>query len=157
MSDRAFGFEGAYNTAISEISCLRAEHRQVVLEAARMNETINRLRAEVERLKRHITEIEQLHREYLEEVEAARGVWITDEQIDKAWANRYGRCETRPGGYYGSVITLDAEDFGIVECPECEDSMKPGWVFKMDIGSGGDFEDCPRCHGHGWTREEHGE
>jgi hypothetical protein len=51
------------------------------LDQATLRAEVEALRAEVERLKQHITEIEQLHHEHLEEVEAARGVLITDEQI----------------------------------------------------------------------------
>jgi hypothetical protein len=119
------------------------EMKQVRLE-------IDRLRAEVERLK----DIEQLYRELGEEVEAARpGVVITNEQIDKAWANRHGRCETRRGGYYGSVVTLDAEDLGIVECPECDGSG----VFTHSDDVVSVSQSCPRCHGHKWIREERGD
>lgn len=58
---------------------------------------IDRLRAEVDRLQQHITEIEQLHREHLEEVGAAgHGARITQA---KSSSRGSVSMTTRRGGW----------------------------------------------------------
>jgi hypothetical protein len=89
---------------------------------------IDRLRAEVERLK---------SRE------------ITDEQIDRAWQKlrKYKESSEFKDTLVWSALGAVLEVFGIVECPECGgrgDNGNPHYW-------------CQRCFGHGWIREEHGD
>ena len=94
---------------------------------------INRLSAEVERLK-------------------ARE--ITDEQIDAAWhlLQTYKNSSEFKDSLIWQAISAALSQCGIVECPECDGDG-------MDSDPSGESEgfDCPRCQGHGWIREERGD
>ena len=120
-------------------------------DASEIYELIERLTAEVERLKDQIVEdvIFKALRERIEELESrdigediqefnhAHGVYeITTEQIDTAWRDRYKE------GY--GAIHLKARILGIDHCEECggegvvdNNRMKP--------------VSCVPCHGHGWV------
>jgi hypothetical protein len=90
---------------------------------------VQRLRAEVERLK---------SRE------------ITDEQIDAAW-----EVVRVPANAYAARQTLAS--FRVFPCKECGGSGKfPDRVQAWDI-PGAPVPECERCNGHGWIREEHGD
>ena len=90
---------------------------------------VQRLRAEVERLK---------SRE------------ITDEQIDAAWGDNVEL-------HHGDERYIRASAIGIIECPECGGLGEfPGRVQAWDI-PGAPVPECERCNGHGWIREEHGD
>jgi hypothetical protein len=94
---------------------------------------INRLRAEVERLK-------------------ARE--ITDAEIDAAW-EKIRFISTQ--GVTGATIALVLEDllgmFKIVECAEC------GGMGTTEHDAGVEIVplSCSNCHGHKWIREEQGD
>jgi hypothetical protein len=112
------------------------------------------VRAEVERLERYITEIEQDRDGFeracvkaLNERDHLLDRVITDEQIDEAWsrANQSGIGAGVPQ-YNDGLATI--AKLGIVECPECG-------------GSGQDASGlpiaCEHCDAHGWAREERGD
>ena len=100
----------------------------------RAADEIDRLRAEVERLKneRSIREM-HVHR------------WIPNEQIDKAW--KYAGLQPHQLTKVAAFRALAL--LGIVECPEC------GGLGMFNDGKFVHPHDpCPRCDGHGWIREE---
>ena len=95
--------------------------------------------------------IEEL--EILNDLLTARGKChiITDQQIDAAWsvANNPGFTNAVREG-----AKMALRELGIVRCEGCEDSLKPGTVFKMDMGERGYITDCPDCDGHGWVKND---
>lgn len=111
----------------------------------------NGLRAEVERLKRELHH----HREGDEQ----DGLHIiTDKQIDAA--HGWHMAALNGGEAYSHDYTRwILEEIGVIECPEClgagdgeiEVFYPPDYMQEIE-----DHE-CHSCHGHGWTRGEHGD
>jgi hypothetical protein len=101
-----------------------------------------------ERLRADMKIIDANNDELRAEVERLKARVITDEQVDRAWKRRDGYAL---GGYawawYGAALI----DLGIVECQGC------GGSGIKDVPRGQVTMACPRCHGHGWIREERGD
>ena len=98
---------------------------------------IKRLHAEVEEKDRRIEELS--NETHILNV-VCPGHHITDEQIDAAWIVAHDHRQD--GTEQRHALAVLAE-MGIVECDTCEHrptEYRP--------------QDCPRCHGHRWIREE---
>ena len=103
-----------------------------------------------------IEELERLHRETVEEINAQDGLFITDAQIDAAWkfVNECGPRVRAPILHALNVF------FGIVRCEGCVGKGK--WNIDTNCGATGQYLGktpyvCPDCDGHGWVKKGGGD
>ena len=110
-----------------------------------------------------------MHWTLLDKISALTGevdyIPIPREKIREAWKLMRDMKETHylqgppDMSRYASGMSMIIRELGIVECDGCSDTLAdPGWVFKMDVTTGGDFYECEDCHGEGWVLDlEHEE
>ena len=119
------------------------------------HEVAGRAADEIERLRKRIEELEKLHRETVEEINAQDGLFITDAQIDAAWkfVNECGPRVRAPILHALNVF------FGIVRCEGCVGKGK--WNIDTNCGATGQYlgktpyvcPDCAKFGGHGWVKK----
>ena len=106
-------------------------------------EEVDRLRAERQVANEQRDQAQRWYREKCAEVEALKRTVSFMEQSYLEEHGHWGNCQwrIRYEQLKSREITDEQIDPGRVECPEC----------------GGSEDDCPRCHGNGWIREERGD
>lgn len=114
--------------------------------------TISDLRSQLAAKDKLIEELETLHRELVEEINAQDGVFITNAEIGAAWEKRASLVPYGDNWAMGYEAAL--EDLGIVACPEC------GGFGEVGVPHVPHHRECPLCAkytGHGWVEKEHGD
>ena len=103
-------------------------------------EELASLRAECQVANEQRDQAQRWYREKCAEVEALKRTVSFMEQSYLEEHGNWGNCQwkIRYEQLKSREITDEQIDPGRVECPEC----------------GGSEDDCPRCHGNGWIREE---
>lgn len=105
-------------------------------------------------LLKRIAELEELQRETVEEINSQKGVFITDNQIDAAWA--FLQDHETIASPTSDAIHMVLEMLGIVRCDfeTPEEECVRGVIQHLEPGDNyGRNQRCPSCNGHGWVKK----